>query len=104
MNTSVQVSTPYNVLSPCSDLSYPGQALASTGASIQKLLSISSVVLERQVVDYNLQLSILLKGARGIGKFTAASLVSRHLGLHILEVSISLPVGPVAEILLGKLL
>ncbi|KAE9389752.1 AAA-domain-containing protein [Gymnopus androsaceus JB14] len=64
-----------------------GQALASTGASIQKLLSISSVVLERQVVDYNLQLSILLKGARGIGKFTAASLVSRHLGLHILEVN-----------------
>ncbi|KAF9066818.1 P-loop containing nucleoside triphosphate hydrolase protein [Rhodocollybia butyracea] len=52
-----------------------------------KLHHVSSVILERRGVDYNLQLSILLKGARGIGKFTAASVVSRHLGIHILEVN-----------------
>ncbi|KIK59642.1 hypothetical protein GYMLUDRAFT_226408 [Collybiopsis luxurians FD-317 M1] len=62
-------------------------SITETGKSVQKLLSISSVVLERRAVDYNLQLSVLLKGARGIGKFTAASLVSCHLGLHVLEVN-----------------
>ncbi len=54
--------------------------------AIHSLLSIASVVSNRRGIDYNLQLSILLKGARGVGKFTAVSLVSRHLGLHILEV------------------
>ncbi|KAJ3742031.1 AAA-domain-containing protein [Lentinula detonsa] len=57
------------------------------GKSFRKLLSISSVVLERRAVDYSLQLSVLLRGARGIGKYTAALQVARHLGLHLLEVN-----------------
>ncbi|KAF5376523.1 hypothetical protein D9757_008308 [Collybiopsis confluens] len=67
--------------------SSPSLSVSECGNSVQKLLSISSVVLERRAVDHSLQLSVLLKGARGIGKFTAALLVSRHLGLHILEVN-----------------
>ncbi|KAJ3843702.1 AAA-domain-containing protein [Lentinula raphanica] len=59
----------------------------ATAKSIQKLLSISSVVLERRAVDYNLQLSVLLKGARGIGKYTGALQVARCLGIHLLEVN-----------------
>ncbi|KAJ3861388.1 AAA-domain-containing protein [Lentinula novae-zelandiae] len=60
---------------------------SGSGKATRKLHSISSVVLERRAVDYNLQLSVLLKGARGIGKYTAASQVARNLGMHILEVN-----------------
>ncbi|KAJ3851183.1 AAA-domain-containing protein [Lentinula lateritia] len=61
--------------------------IEGSGKAARKLHSISSVVLERRAVDYNLQLSMLLKGARGIGKYTAASQVARNLGMHILEVN-----------------
>ncbi|KAJ4501694.1 P-loop containing nucleoside triphosphate hydrolase protein [Lentinula lateritia] len=61
--------------------------IEGSGKATRKLHSISSVVLERRAVDYNLQLSVLLKGARGIGKYTAASQIARNLGMHILEVN-----------------
>ncbi|KAJ4480455.1 P-loop containing nucleoside triphosphate hydrolase protein [Lentinula edodes] len=61
--------------------------IEGSGKAARKLHSISSVVLERRAVDYNLQLSVLLKGARGVGKYTATSQVARNLGMHILEVN-----------------
>ncbi|KAJ4488270.1 AAA-domain-containing protein [Lentinula aciculospora] len=61
--------------------------LEAAGKSAQKLFSISSVVQERRAIDYDLKLSVLLKGARGIGKYTAASQVARHVGLHIMEIN-----------------
>ena len=51
-----------------------------------KLLALSSATMARRAIDYDLHTSILLKGARGIGKFTAATWVARQLGLHLLEV------------------
>lgn len=51
-----------------------------------KLLALSSAALARHAVDYALQLSFLLTGARGIGKYSAAELVARKLGVHLLEV------------------
>lgn len=43
----------------------------------------------RRAADYDLHLSILLKGARGVGKFTVASWVAQRLGMHLLEVNIA---------------
>ena len=37
--------------------------------------------------DLDLSLTVLLKGARGIGKQTTARWVAQQLGIHILEVS-----------------
>jgi peroxin-6 len=42
----------------------------------------------RHAMDYGLHLSVLLKGARGIGKFTVATWVAQRLGMHLLEVNI----------------
>lgn len=44
----------------------------------------------RHAVDYELHLSVLLKGVRGIGKFTVATWVAQRLGMHLLEVNIFL--------------
>ena len=51
-----------------------------------KLHALASAALNRRAVDYHLQLSILLKGARGIGKVTVAGWVAQRLGIHLLEV------------------
>lgn len=52
-----------------------------------KLCALVAASLVERAVDLNLHLSILLKGARGAGKFTVASWVARVLGMHLLEVS-----------------
>lgn len=51
-----------------------------------KLLSLASAGLSQQAVDYNLSLLFLLRGERGVGKFTTASLVAQRIGFHICEV------------------
>ncbi|KIM80937.1 hypothetical protein PILCRDRAFT_72673 [Piloderma croceum F 1598] len=56
-------------------------------SSFGKLLALSSATLARGAVDYDLHLSILLKGARGIGKFTVATWVAQRLGMHHLEIN-----------------
>lgn len=50
-------------------------------------------------MDYDLYLSVLLKGPRGIGKFTVATWVARRLGMHLLEVIICLGPFIVTEVL-----
>lgn len=50
-------------------------------------MSLTSAALTQRAMDYDLQLSFLLKGGRGIGKFTVASWVAQRLGLHLFEVS-----------------
>ncbi|KAJ6547239.1 AAA-domain-containing protein [Mycena capillaripes] len=52
-----------------------------------RLISLCSATLLRDAVDYNLQLSVLLKGARGTGKYTTACWVAQHIGMHILEIN-----------------
>ncbi|EIW85301.1 AAA-domain-containing protein [Coniophora puteana RWD-64-598 SS2] len=37
--------------------------------------------------DFGLDFSILLKGARGIGKFSIVAKVAQHLGLHLFEIN-----------------
>ncbi|KAG6891139.1 hypothetical protein C0992_010127 [Termitomyces sp. T32_za158] len=41
----------------------------------------------QQAMDYRLDMSMLLKGARGTGKFTIVSWVAERLGMHLLEAS-----------------
>jgi Holliday junction resolvasome RuvABC ATP-dependent DNA helicase subunit len=48
-------------------------------------VSISSAASTQRALDYKLDFSVLLKGARGIGKFTAACWVAQRLGMHLLE-------------------
>jgi peroxin-6 len=66
-------------------------------SSFGKLLALSSATLAHHAVDYDLHLSVLLKGARGTGKFTVATWVAQRLGMHILEVNIYL--GPRVSLL-----
>ena len=67
-------------------VSPPTEALLAQETPFGKLLALASAALNRRAVDYHLQLSILLKGARGIGKATVASWVAQRLGIHLLEV------------------
>ena len=39
-----------------------------------------------QALTFDIPISMLLKGSRGIGKFTTAMQVAQHLGMHIFEV------------------
>ncbi|EPS97368.1 hypothetical protein FOMPIDRAFT_79362 [Fomitopsis schrenkii] len=52
-----------------------------------KLAALTAAALEPNAVEYQLQLSVLLKGPKGSGKFTATSWVARHLGIHLFEVN-----------------
>lgn len=52
-----------------------------------KIVSLTSAALTQRAMDYDLQLSFLLKGGRSVGKFTVASWVAQKLGLHLFEVS-----------------
>ncbi|KAJ7582447.1 AAA-domain-containing protein [Mycena floridula] len=61
--------------------------LCGPDGPFHKLLLLASAALEKDAVHYNLNMSILLTGSRGIGKFTTAKSVARQLGLHMLEVN-----------------
>ena len=58
-------------------------------STFSKLLALTSAALSQRAAAYNLQLSFLLKGGRGIGKFTAIAWVSQRLGLNLQEVCVS---------------
>ena len=61
--------------------------LLGADSAFGKLFAFSSATLAQRAVDYDLRLSVLLKGARGIGKFTVATWVAQRLGMHLLEVT-----------------
>ncbi|KAM5535554.1 hypothetical protein V8D89_010721 [Ganoderma adspersum] len=64
----------------------PLDLVPSQDTPFGKLLALSSAALNRRAVDYHLQLSILLQGARGVGKATVAGWVAQRLGIHLFEV------------------
>lgn len=61
--------------------------LLGLNSPFDKIISLTSAALVQHAVDYSLNLSLLLKGARGTGKFTTISWVAQRLGIHVLEVS-----------------
>ena len=48
----------------------------------------SLAALNRNALDYHLQLSVVLEGPRGVGKTTTVGQVARRLGMHLLEVKV----------------
>ncbi|KAL6309205.1 AAA-domain-containing protein [Sparassis latifolia] len=62
-------------------------SLISPDGAFGKLLALTSAALNRNAVDYQLQLSILLQGPSGVGKYTVATWVTQRLGIHLYEVS-----------------
>ncbi|CCM06091.1 uncharacterized protein FIBRA_08338 [Fibroporia radiculosa] len=69
-------------------LGYGGSSslLTASDSPYQKLCDLASAALSRHAVGYQLQLSILLQGAPGVGKYTVASSISRRLGMHLCEI------------------
>lgn len=51
-----------------------------------QLLGLSQAALMPHALTFDIPISMLLKGSRGIGKFTTAMQVAQHLGMHIFEV------------------
>lgn len=52
-----------------------------------QLLGLSQAALMPQALTFDIPISMLLKGSRGIGKFTTAMQVAQHLGMHVFEVN-----------------
>ncbi|TFK72586.1 AAA-domain-containing protein [Pluteus cervinus] len=65
----------------------PQSAILGASSPFQRLHTILAVTLSPNAVDYNLNLSVLLRGGRGSGKFTVSRWVAHRLGMHVLEVN-----------------
>ncbi|KAF8590012.1 AAA-domain-containing protein [Ramaria rubella] len=62
-------------------------ALLDPSSPLAKFRDLAEAALYPAAMDYDLQLSLLLKGSRGIGKFTAASWVAQFIGIHLMEIN-----------------
>jgi len=60
--------------------------LTAEGTPFAKLHDVIEAVLYPSAVEYDLPISVLLKGSRGIGKQTVVRWVARKLGVHVYEV------------------
>jgi hypothetical protein len=73
-------------------LSFDGDATARVGQGNQRafmqLLGLSQAALMPQALTFDIPITMLLKGPRGIGKFTTAVQVARRLGMHVFEVGL----------------
>ncbi|KDQ12329.1 hypothetical protein BOTBODRAFT_34616 [Botryobasidium botryosum FD-172 SS1] len=61
--------------------------LTSVGTPFAKLFDVVAASLLPSAASYDLQLSVILKGARGIGKRTIVRWVAQKLGIHVLEIN-----------------
>ncbi|KZT66717.1 AAA-domain-containing protein [Daedalea quercina L-15889] len=61
--------------------------LFAADSAYGKLVALIAAALNPHAAKYQLQLSILLKGPKGSGKFTTASWAAQHLGIHLFEVN-----------------
>ncbi|KAI0259961.1 P-loop containing nucleoside triphosphate hydrolase protein [Gloeopeniophorella convolvens] len=52
-----------------------------------QLLGLCSAALMPQALTFDIPISMLLKGSRGIGKFTTAVQIAQRLGMHVFEVN-----------------
>ncbi|KAF8526854.1 AAA-domain-containing protein [Hysterangium stoloniferum] len=67
--------------------SVPNASFTDSTKPYSKLRDLAEATLHPSAVDYELQLSVLLKGSRGIGKYTTALRVACSLGVHLLDVN-----------------
>ncbi|KAH9063671.1 AAA-domain-containing protein [Lactarius deliciosus] len=76
------------ILSPRgSDGSAPAGIVRGNYRAHTQLLGLSQAALMPQALTFDIPISMLLKGSRGIGKFTTAMQVAQHLGMHVFEVN-----------------
>lgn len=77
---------------PIGTLDSDGDAAAETGRGNQRafvqLVGLSQAALVPEALTFDIPISVLLKGPRGIGKFTTAVQVARRLGMHVFEVGV----------------
>ena len=71
-----------------SDGDLAAEAVRGNHRAFMQLLGLSQAALMPEALTFDIPISVLLKGSRGIGKFTTAMQVARRLGMHIFEVSI----------------
>ncbi|KAF8876037.1 AAA-domain-containing protein [Gymnopilus junonius] len=64
---------------------YDNPYLLRPHSPFSRIYAMASASLSQRAVDYDLHLSFLLTGGRGIGKFTVASWIAESLGLHLFE-------------------
>ncbi|KAF8497120.1 AAA-domain-containing protein [Russula emetica] len=78
-------------LSPGGTLDSDGDAAAEAvrgnHRAFMQLLGLSQAALMPEALTFDIPISVLLKGSRGIGKFTTAMQVARRLGMHVFEVN-----------------
>ena len=71
---------------PDSDWEATTDAGRGNDRAFTQLLGLSQAALMPQALTFDIPISTLLKGSRGIGKFTTAVQVARRLGMHVFEV------------------
>ena len=79
---------------PKDTLDFDSDAVSEAGRgnlrAFMQLLGLSQAALMPEALTFDIPISTLLKGSRGIGKFTTAVQVARRLGMHVFEVGIRL--------------
>ncbi|KAI0253906.1 AAA-domain-containing protein [Lactifluus subvellereus] len=81
----------WTFLNPRGTLVSDGDGTEGVGRCNQRaftqLLGLSQAALMPQALTFDIPITMLLKGSRGIGKFTTAVQVARRLGMHVFEVN-----------------
>lgn len=75
---------------------------ANGNTPVARILDLVSAAFLPNAVQYDLRLSVLLKGARGIGKQTAARWAAQETGIHLIEVRTSYPENYWISLLTGS--
>ncbi|RDB21464.1 Peroxisomal biogenesis factor 6 [Hypsizygus marmoreus] len=84
VGTYFDTAIPRALFSTLSNLRF--SHLLGRESPFDKLFTLASAACAQHAVDYQLDLSIMLSGARGTGKFTTTFWVAQRLGMHLLEV------------------
>ncbi|TCD67646.1 peroxisomal assembly protein [Steccherinum ochraceum] len=66
---------------------FPSDTRLKANKAFQALFSLCSAAISKDAAKYQLQLSVLLQGTRGVGKTTVAMSVAHSLGINHLEVN-----------------
>ncbi|EJU05669.1 AAA-domain-containing protein [Dacryopinax primogenitus] len=74
-------------LVPAFPLPLPPALPTAPTSPYPKLLQLAAACLSPSALDYQLQLTVLLRGPRGVGKRTTALAVAQRLGMHVLDVN-----------------
>ncbi|KAI0043551.1 AAA-domain-containing protein [Auriscalpium vulgare] len=86
-HTRIPDGTGYLGLVALSSQDEEGNGEQNNQRAFRQIYGLVEAALMPQALSYNIPISILLKGARGIGKFMTATQVAQRLGMHVFEVN-----------------